>query len=100
MLRHGIYPGDTAAIWIVNDTDWLAAFFAYTRIRAIAVPVNARVRVTVLPDMLEQTRPGAIFYRAKLGSGNFSDLIRDSIARANCPALLEIVAGPDVRAGT
>ena len=85
---------------MVNDTDWLAVFFACTRIRAIAVPVNARVRVTVLPDMRKRTRPGAIFYRAKLGSVNFSDLIRDSIARANGLALLEIVAGPDVRAGT
>jgi len=102
MLQHGIGPGDRVAVWMVNDPDWLAVFLACTRVGVIVVAVNTRFRVTELADMLERTQPRAIFYRAGLGSVNFSELIRASIARVNGPSVMEIVAGPagpDVLAG-
>ena len=92
--RRGIGPGDTVAVWLLNEPDWLAVFFACARIGAIVIAVNTRFRATELVDMIDRTRPKAIFYRSRLGSVSFADLIAEAVARAAAPPMLEVVLGP------
>jgi len=91
--RRGIGPGDTVAVWLLNEPDWLAVFFACARIGAIVIAVNTRFRATELADMIGRTRPKAIFYRSRLGSVSFADLIAEAVARAAAPPMLEVVLG-------
>lgn len=89
----GIGPGDTVAVWLLNEPDWLAVFFACARIGAIVIAVNTRFRATELADMIARTRPKAIFYRSRLGSVSFAGLIAEAVARAAAPPILEVVLG-------
>ena len=57
LQRRGVRHGDTVAVWLLNEPDWLAVFFACARIGAIVVAVNTRFRTTELADMIERTRP-------------------------------------------
>lgn len=96
----GVGPGDRVAIWMLNDPDWLAVFFACTRLGAIAVAVNTRFRATELIDMIRRTRPKAIFYRSTVGSVSFASLIVEAIESVSASPVMEIVVGPDARPGT
>ncbi|MFT5486064.1 MAG: fatty-acyl-CoA synthase [Paracoccaceae bacterium] len=93
--RRGIGSGDTVAVWLLNDADWLAVFFACARLGAIVVAVNTRFRATELIDMISRTRPKAIFYRSTLGSVSFAALITEAIGAVSAPPILEIVVGSD-----
>lgn len=97
--QQGIRSGDRVAVWLLNDPDWLAVFFACARIGAITVAVNTRLRGTELADMLNRTRPKAIFFRPRVGSVNFADLLADAAARIEIPALLKVVAEPGAGPG-
>lgn len=99
LYGHGIGPGDTVAVWLLNEPDWLAVFFACARLGAIAVAVNTRLRATELIDMISRTRPKAIFYRSRLGSVSFADLIAEAIGAVAGSSILEVVAGPDAVPG-
>lgn len=97
--RHGIGSGDRVAVWLLNDPDWLATFFACAHVGAIAVAVNTRLRATELADMLNRTRPKAIFYRPRVGSVDFTGLLADAAARVEIPSFLEIVTEPEAGPG-
>lgn len=93
--RRGIGPGDTVAVWLLNEPDWLAVFFACARIGAIVIAVNTRFRATELADMLDRTRPRAIFYRSTLGSVSFAALIAEAAARSSSSGILGVVVDRD-----
>jgi acyl-CoA synthetase (AMP-forming)/AMP-acid ligase II len=44
LLAHGVGKGDHIGILMPNSADWVVAFFAVTRIGAVAVPVNTFVQ--------------------------------------------------------
>ena len=43
LISHGIGKGSHVGILMPNSSDWVVAFYAITRIGAIAVPVNTFV---------------------------------------------------------
>ena len=45
LVALGVERGDRVAIWVSNRPEWLFAFFAATRIGAIAVPMSTKLRV-------------------------------------------------------
>lgn len=100
LAQRGVGRGDTVAVWLLNEPDWLAVFFASVRIGAIVMAVNTRFRVTELADMIGRTRPRAIFYRPRLGSVDFAKLIADAVARVDVPPILEVSVGPDTGAAS
>lgn len=91
LQRRGVRHGDTVAVWLLNEPDWLAVFFACARIGAIVIAVNTRFRTTELADMIERTRPKAVFYQPQLGKVDFSALIDEALALAAGPAVLQVV---------
>lgn len=99
LQRRGVGPGDTVALWLLNEPDWLAVFFACARLGAVTLAVNTRFRSTELVDMIGRTRPKAIFYPPRLGSVSFADLVAEAVGAVSVPPVLEVVAGPDAGPG-
>lgn len=95
LQRRGVRRGDTVAVWMLNEPDWLAIFFACARIGAIVMAVNTRFRTSELADIIERARPRAVFYPPPLGKVNFGHLIAGALARVSAPAVLEIATGGD-----
>ncbi len=71
----GVGKGDRVAVWLPNEPEWLAIFFACARIGAITVAVNTRFRAVELSDIFSRIQPKAIFYRSKFRSTDFASLI-------------------------
>lgn len=78
LAERGVGNGDRVAIWLLNEPDWLAVFFACARLGAIAVAVNTRFRAKELADIFNRVRPKAIFCRSHFRSVDFLDLIAEA----------------------
>jgi fatty-acyl-CoA synthase len=75
LSQRGIGRGDVVAIWLLNEPDWLAIFFACARLGAVAIAVNTRFRATELADIFERAQPKTIFYRPQYRAIDFAELI-------------------------
>lgn len=75
LSQRGIGRGDAVALWLLNEPDWLAVFFACARLGAITIAVNTRFRAAELADIFERARPKAIIYRPHFRAIDFSTLI-------------------------
>lgn len=91
----GVGKGDRVAVWLLNEPEWLAIFFACARIGAIAVAVNTRFRAAELSDIFARTRPKAIFYRSKFRSTDFAALIDEAGRISAAPPPVQIAIGQD-----
>ena len=96
LSQRGIGRGDAVAIWLLNEPDWLAVFFACARLGAITIAVNTRFRATELADIFERARPKAIFYRPHFRAIDFSVLIDRAGEIAGARPRLEVTLGEGV----
>ncbi|HEX2829833.1 MAG TPA: AMP-binding protein [Burkholderiales bacterium] len=60
LIEVGIREGDRVALWLPNNTAWLACFFACAHVGAIALAVNTRFRSGELTDILGRSGAKAL----------------------------------------
>jgi fatty-acyl-CoA synthase len=96
LSQRGIGRGDTVAIWLLNEPDWLAVFFACARLGAITIAVNTRFRAAELADIFGRARPKAIVYRPHFRAIDFSALIDRAGEIAGTRPGLEVTLGEGI----
>lgn len=95
LSERGIGRGDAVAIWLLNEPDWLAVFFACARLGATTIAVNTRFRAAELADIFERARPKAIVYRPRFRAIDFAALIDRAGEIAGTRPGLEVALGDD-----
>lgn len=93
LIALGIQPGDKVALWYPNRPAWLHAFFAITKIGAIAVLLNTRFRVDDVAYVLRASDARALLIVDRVGPVDFSSMTREVVANPSDagPLQLEIV---------
>ncbi len=76
----GVGPGDRVGVWLPNVTAWLGAFFACSRLGAIAVAVNTRFRSAELADIVGRSGLKVLFVWPAFEKADFVGVL------AGCPA--------------
>lgn len=66
LVGTGVTKGSAVALYTSNRLEWVEVFFAASRIGAILVPVNFRLRATELRDVLSRARPLVLLFEAEL----------------------------------
>ena len=66
LLSHGVAKGDRVAILLANQTPYIEAVFAATRIGAIAIPINTRLSPREVRFILEDSSPAAAVFDSEL----------------------------------
>jgi acyl-CoA synthetase (AMP-forming)/AMP-acid ligase II len=61
LVRHGLAPGDRAALWIPNHAEYLFVYLACLRAGFIAVPINIRLADDEVHYVLEHSSAAALF---------------------------------------
>jgi len=79
LLALGIAPGDKVTLWMPNRPEWIFAFFALSRIGAVAVPVNTRFRAVDLEYVLRQSDSRALLTVDRSGPIDYLGLTREVI---------------------
>ncbi|MCA1644820.1 MAG: AMP-binding protein [Chloroflexi bacterium] len=80
LVRIGIQPDDKVALWAPNSVSFLAITLGATRIGAVVVPVNTRLRAEEVAYTLQQSESVALVLQQRHGQTDFVQLL-DSI----CP---------------
>jgi len=86
LIALGIEPGEKVVLWMPNRPEWIAAFFAISRIGAIAVPVNTRFRAVDLAYVLHQSDATTLITVDRSGPIDFLAIMAEVIP--------EIATGP------
>jgi fatty-acyl-CoA synthase len=84
----GVRAGDRVALWLPNVPAWLAAFFACTRLGAIAVAVNTRFRSAELADIVRRSGARVLFFWPGFKGIDFAGIL----AACDPPALARLEA--------
>lgn len=82
MARFGIRHGDHVGLCIGNGLRWIEMFLAASRIGAVVVPVNTRLRAQEIAYMLRQSRTSVLFVADRFLKIDFIALLREI-----CPAI-------------
>lgn len=82
LIALGVEPTDRVAIWVSNRPEWLFAFFAATRIGAIAVPMNTRLRIDDAAHVLRASGASALIIRETVGVIDFVELAQSALHQA------------------
>jgi fatty-acyl-CoA synthase len=84
LLSEGVSPGDRVAFLSFNTHQLLEGYFAAPLIRAIVMPLNVRLTVPELTEILNHAEPRVVFYEP-----DFAPLIAQ--LRQACPAVRQWV---------
>ncbi len=87
LLALGVEPGDRVAIWVSNRPEWLLAFFAATRVGAIAVPMNTRLRIQDAAHVLSASGASVLVIRDQVGDVDFVALSREALGVVRASAV-------------
>ena len=74
LVALGVERGDRVAIWVSNRPEWLFAFFAATRIGAIAVPMSTKLRVDDAARVIRTSGASVLIIRERVGVVDFVEL--------------------------
>lgn len=55
LMQAGVGPGETVALWLNNQPEWLHILFAVAKVGATLVPVNTRFRTGDLEYVLRHS---------------------------------------------
>lgn len=73
----GIRPGERVAVWLSNFPDWIAIFFAVTRLGAVLVPLNARFGSHDARWILDHSESVALVAMGRYLGRDYAGLLRD-----------------------
>ncbi|MBA4496262.1 class I adenylate-forming enzyme family protein [Paenactinomyces guangxiensis] len=62
LLHQGIGKGDPVALLLFNDFRYLELFYAVTAIGAIVIPLNTRLTLPEVIELLQDSEPKALFF--------------------------------------
>jgi len=91
LLELGVMPGDRIAIWMSNRPEWVIAQYATTRLGAVLVPLNTRLRRDDLAYALNDSGARAIFTQASTDSFSYTKLLNEILDADQCPELKHIL---------
>ncbi len=97
-LRHlGVARGDVVAMWMVNSVEWLAIYFALSRIGATLEPVNTRLKSHEVSYILAKSAPRLLIMQPQFRSIDFVAILND--VRPEDVASLEAIVLLDAAGG-
>jgi acyl-CoA synthetase (AMP-forming)/AMP-acid ligase II len=96
LAGHGIGAGDTVGLLLHNCSEFLEAYFAILKVRAVPFNVNFRYTATEISYLLTDADAGALVYHAC-----FSEVVERAVADASVtPVLVEVEDGGPPLPGT
>ena len=107
MARYGIVKGDHVGLCLGNGLRWIEIFLAASRIGAVTVPVNTRLRAQEIAYTLRQSRTSILFVADRFLNIDFISVLREicpaidsKLPDAGLPDLGRVVVlGDDIPAG-
>ncbi len=72
----GIRPGDHVALWMPNSPEWFFSLFALSKIGAVTIPLNTRLRSVDLEYVLRQSDSSALIILDRSGPVDYVELTR------------------------
>ncbi len=66
LTRHGFKAGDRLAILLPNEPDYIELVYACARLGVIVVPLNTRLSVKEIDDILDDAKPGGLIRHSSL----------------------------------
>ncbi|EHI10500.1 class I adenylate-forming enzyme family protein [Mycolicibacterium thermoresistibile] len=79
LLRHGVGKGDHVGILMPNSVDWAVAWFAVTRIGAVAVPINTFSKPRELAWTVRHADLRAVLAWADFGTNDFLARLEEAL---------------------
>src|SRR3954451_10303711 len=76
LIALGIQPGDHVALWMPNRPEWIFAFFALSKIGAVTIPLNTRLRASALEYVLRQSDSSTLIILDRSGPVDYVALTR------------------------
>src|SRR5699024_2800845 len=64
LFSKGLRPGDKVSLWMSNSIEWVIIFFALSKLGAINVPINTRLRYHDANYLIEQSESSALIISA------------------------------------
>jgi fatty-acyl-CoA synthase len=96
LIALGVRSGDRVALWMSNRIEWIIAQFAVTRLGAVLVPLNTRLRSVDISHMLRDSGSVALITQHSAEGFNYIDVVREVLKEGGCPDLKRvIVAAPE-----
>jgi len=89
LVALGVGPGDTVALWMSNIWEWVAVQFAVTRIGAVLVPINTRLRADDLAHVLANSGARVIVTQEGIGEFSYTSVLAELLAKEGCLPALE-----------
>jgi len=91
LMALGVAAGDRVALWMSNRIEWVVAQFAVTRLGAVLVPLNTRLRSVDIAHMLRDSGSVALITQHRADGFDYIDIVREVLAEKACPELQHIV---------
>ena len=79
LLARGVSKGDHVGILMPNTVDWAVAWFAVTRIGAVAVPINTFYKATELGWAISHADLACILTADRFLSNDYLDRLEDAV---------------------
>ena len=80
LVALGVEPGDTVALWMSNIWEWVAVQFAVTRIGAVLVPINTRLRADDLAHVLSDSGARVIILQGDSSEFSYVSVLSELFA--------------------
>jgi fatty-acyl-CoA synthase len=77
LLALGVRPGEKVALWMVNRPEFIEAMFAVTKIGAILVPINTRLRTEDTAYILGQSDSAALLFADRSGPVDYLAMVKE-----------------------
>ena len=77
LLALGVRPGEKVALWMVNRPEFIEAMFAVTKIGAILVPINTRLRTEDTAYILGQSDSAALLIADRSGPVDYLGMVKE-----------------------
>ncbi len=89
LIEDGLEPGECAAVWAPNRSEWLIATLGILGAGGSLVPVNTRFRRTEMVDIVGRSRARVLFTVGRFLDTDYAATVAS--ARAELPALRSVV---------
>ena len=80
LVALGVGPGDKVALWMSNIWEWVAVQFAVTRIGAVLVPINTRLRADDLAHVLSDSGARVIILQGDSSEFSYVSVLSELFA--------------------
>jgi fatty-acyl-CoA synthase len=77
LLALGVQPGEKVALWMVNRPEFIEAMFAVTKIGAILVPINTRLRTEDTAYILGQSDSAVLLIADRSGPVDYLGMVKE-----------------------